>query len=115
MEIDLHGYHPQTIRDGDLLPKILQQAWEMGEKELIIIHGHGKGKGIPPQFANTNTGYLGLVIRGLLRHDKRLRQWMYSRIYVSHPGATRVRLRSNSNPTRSNFDNNALPERDFDR
>ena len=41
MEIDLHGYHPEEISRNGLLTKILQQAWEMGETDLKLIHGHG--------------------------------------------------------------------------
>jgi hypothetical protein len=32
MEIDLHGYHPAEIVFNGTLGKIVQQAWEMGEK-----------------------------------------------------------------------------------
>jgi DNA-nicking Smr family endonuclease len=56
MEIDLHGYHPAEIVFNGVLGKILQQAWEMGESDLTLIHGHGRNRGITPRFVNTNTG-----------------------------------------------------------
>jgi len=40
MEIDLHGYHPSDIVWNGVLAKIVQQAWEMGERRLCLIHGH---------------------------------------------------------------------------
>jgi hypothetical protein len=54
MQIDLHGYHPAEIVFNGTLAKILQQAWEMGEDKLILIHGHGRNRGISPGFVNTN-------------------------------------------------------------
>jgi DNA-nicking Smr family endonuclease len=66
MEIDLHGYHPDEIAHGELLEKIVEQAWEMGERRLCLIHGHGRNRGISPGLANTNTGYTsvsGFVMR----------------------------------------------------
>lgn len=39
-EVDLHGYYPGDIQNG-LLTRIVQQAWEMGADELVLIHGHG--------------------------------------------------------------------------
>ena len=41
MEVDIHGYHPEDIN----VAAIVQQAWEMGETELWIIHGHGRNRG----------------------------------------------------------------------
>ena len=70
MKIDLHGYHPAEIVFNGTLAKILQQAWEMGEDKLTLIHGHGRNRGISSGFVNTNTGYFGLCIRQSLRHDK---------------------------------------------
>jgi hypothetical protein len=43
-----------------VLAKIVEQAWEMGKRELILIHGHGRNRGITPGFVNTNTGFFGL-------------------------------------------------------
>ena len=63
MEVDLHGYHPAEIVFNGVLGKILQQAWEMGESDLMLIHGHGRNRGITPGFVNTNTGYFGLGIQ----------------------------------------------------
>jgi hypothetical protein len=70
MQIDLHGYHPAEIVWSGVLAKLVEQAWEMGERELILIHGHGRNRGITPGFVNTNTGFFGLQIRSALRHDK---------------------------------------------
>jgi DNA-nicking Smr family endonuclease len=41
-QLDLHGYHPDEIVGGDVLYRIVQQAWEMGKTELRLIHGHGR-------------------------------------------------------------------------
>ena len=76
MEIDLHGYHPRDIVWSGVLPRLIQQVWEMGESHLCLIHGHGRNRGISPGFVNTNTGYFGLEIRRALRHDPELRQWI---------------------------------------
>ena len=65
MEIDLHGYHPAEIVFNGTLARIVQQAWEMGEHELTLIHGHGRNRGISPGFVNPNTGYFGLCVRRL--------------------------------------------------
>ena len=59
-------------QNGALLA-VVEQAWEMGESELVLIHGHGRNRGITPGFVNTNTGFFGLEIRKALRHDVRLR------------------------------------------
>ena len=63
MEIDLHGYHPQDIVFSGVLAMIVQQAWEMGEAELKLIHGHGHTNNPARSFVNTNTGYFGREIR----------------------------------------------------
>jgi DNA-nicking Smr family endonuclease len=60
IKMDLHGYHPSEIVQTDVLKKIIQQTWEMGENDVKLIHGHGRNRGISPGFVNTNTGYLGL-------------------------------------------------------
>jgi DNA-nicking Smr family endonuclease len=57
MEIDLHGYHPSDIVWNGVLAKIVQQAWEMGERRLCLIHGHGRNRGITPGVVNTNSQY----------------------------------------------------------
>ena len=49
MEIDLHGYHPAEIVFNGVLSKILQQAWEMGESDLTLIHGHGRNRAGNPK------------------------------------------------------------------
>ena len=105
MQIDLHGYHPAEIVFNGTLAKILQQAWEMGEDELVLIHGHGRNRGISPGFVNTNTGYFGLCIRQALRHDKSLRQWIkHTTLDCWNMGSTSIRLKANRNPTRKQFD-----------
>jgi hypothetical protein len=105
MEIDLHGYHPAEIVFNGVLGKILQQAWEMGESELTLIHGHGRNRGITPGFVNTNTGYFGLCIRRALRHDNSLRPWIrYTTLDCRHMGCTSIRLKANPNPARKKLD-----------
>jgi hypothetical protein len=112
MEIDLHGYHPEA-RNG-LLTKILQQAWEMGETDLKLIHGHGRHRGLTPGFVNTNTGFFGLAIREDLRRDKKLRQWIkYTTLDCSDWGATSVKLKRNRAPTRTQLDVRLLPKRTY--
>jgi hypothetical protein len=111
IKMDLHGYHPSEIVQTDVLKKIIQQTWEMGENYLTLIHGHGRNRGISPGFFNTNTGYFGLEIRRALRHDKELRQWIrYTTLDCSHMGVTRVKLKPNPAPTRSELDHDLLPE-----
>jgi hypothetical protein len=105
MEIDLHGYHPAEIVFNGTLGKIAQQAWEMGENELTLIHGHGRNRGITPGFVNTNTGYFGLCIRHALRRDHSLRQWIkYTTLDCRQMGSTSIRLKANPKPTRKQFD-----------
>ena len=95
--MDLHGYHPSEIVHTDVLKKINQQTWEMGENDVTLIHGHGRNRGISPGFVNTNTGYFGLEIRRALRHDKERRQWIrYTTLDCSHMGVTRVKLKPKS-------------------
>jgi hypothetical protein len=111
--IDLHGYHPSEIVGSGILTKIIQQAWEMGVSELQFIHGHGRNRGKSPGFAHTNTGYFGLQIRGSLRHDDELRQWVkYTTLNCSDPGVTGIKLKSNPSPTRAEFDADLFPEPD---
>jgi hypothetical protein len=101
MEIDLHGYHPRDIVWSGVLTRIVQQAWEIGESELTLIHGHGRNRGISPGFVNTNTGFFGLEIRCALR-DKQLRLWiLHTTLNCEHPGSTTVRLKHNPSPTRT--------------
>jgi hypothetical protein len=101
MKIDLHGYHPAEIVFNGVLGKILQQSWEMGEVELVLIHGHGRNRGITPGFVNTNTGYFGLCIRRALRHDHSFRQWIkHTTLDCRQIGGTSIRFKPNPNPTR---------------
>ena len=111
MQIDLHGYHPSEIVWSGVLAKIVEQAWEMGERDLILIHGHGRNRGITPGFVNTNTGSFGLQIRSALRHNKDLRRWIhYTTLDCRNPGLTRVSLKPNRSPVRTSFDSNLLPD-----
>jgi hypothetical protein len=73
----------------------------------------GRERGNPAPFANTNTGWLGLTVRGILRRDKDLRKWAYAKIDVTAPGYTVVRLKPNPNPTREKIDSEIFPKRDF--
>ncbi len=105
MEIDLHGYHPAEIVFNGTLGKIVRQTWEMGESELTLIHGHGRNRGITPGFVNTNTGYFGLCIRRVLRHDKSLRQWIrHTTLDCRQMGCTSIRLKANPKPVRKKLD-----------
>jgi hypothetical protein len=105
MEIDLHGYHPAEIVFKGVLGTILQQSWEMGAIELILIHGHGRNRGISPGFVNTNTGYFGLCIRQALRRDQSFRQWIkHTTLDCRQMGSTSIRLKPNPNPTREQLD-----------
>lgn len=111
MELDLHGYHPADICfESGILEKIIRQAWEMGERGVRLIHGHGRNRGISPGFVNTNTGYFGLCIRRELRANKAVRRWMYhTTLDCSDAGVTWVRLKLNPKPTRRKLD--CLPTR----
>jgi hypothetical protein len=112
MEIDLHGYDPRQIVETETLAKIVQQAWEMGEPYLRLIHGHGRMRGISPGFVNTNTGFFGLQIRRALRHDEGLRKWIKHTTLDCHDwGCTTVKLKPNSAPVRSALDPDLLPDR----
>lgn len=103
-EVDLHGYYPGDIYNG-LVTRIVQQAWEMGARVLVLIHGHGRNRGITPGFVNTNTGALGLAVRSTLKNSNDLRQWIYhSTIYRADAGSTCVRLKPNPAPSREAFE-----------
>jgi len=111
MQIDLHGYHPAEIVWNGVLARLVEQVWEMGERELILIHGHGRNRGITPGFVNTNTGFFGLQIRSALRNDKALRRWIYhTTLNCSHPGLTSISLKPNRSPVRDRIDPDVLPE-----
>jgi hypothetical protein len=110
MEIDLHGYHPRDIVWSGALERIVQQAWEMGESELTLIHGHGRNRRISPGFVNTNTGFFGLEIRRALRHEKALRSWiLHTTLNCEYPGCTTVRLKRNPSPARATLDSALMP------
>lgn len=110
MEIDLHGYHPTEIVAAGLLATIVQQAWEIGETHLRLIHGHGRNRGISPGFVNTNTGFFGLEIRRALRRDLDLRRWIkYTTLDCSDRGVTTVKLKPNPAPTRTELEKDLLP------
>lgn len=116
MTIDLHGYHPSDIVWSDVLTKIVQQAWEMGEPSLRLIHGHGRNRGLSPGFVNTNTGFFGLEIRRALRLNQAFRQWIYhTTLDSSDKGVTSVRLKSNPTPSRSAIDSDLIPDAEVTR
>jgi hypothetical protein len=105
MEVDLHGFHPLQIVRSGWLYKLVQQTKEMGEVRLKLIHGHGRNRGISPDFVNTNTGYFGLSIRRALRNDEVFREWIFrSTLDSSQMGCTSVRLKPNPSPTRETVD-----------
>ena len=112
MTIDLHGYHPSDIIWNGVLERVVQQAWEMGETSLSLIHGHGRNRGISPGFVNTNTGYFGLEIRRALRHDKQLRNWLHhTTLSCADTGVTSIRLKRNPTPSRSALDRDVMPQK----
>jgi len=77
----------------------------MGAKELVLIHGHGRNRGITPGFVNTNTGALGLAVRRTLQSGIALPQWIYhSTINRDDEGSTSVRLKPNPAPSRTAFE-----------
>jgi hypothetical protein len=116
LTIDLHGYHPREIVWNGVLAKLIQQAWEMGEPFLYLIHGHGRNRGITPGFVNTNTGSFGLQIRSSLRHDKELRKWIYhTTLNCEDMGVTSIRLKPNDAPSRTALDPDLLPDAVFTR
>jgi hypothetical protein len=109
MDIDLHNYHPTQIVDTDVLYKLVRQGWEMGERELTLIHGHGRNRGISPGFVNTNTPHFGLRIRRALPYDDVFRQWIFSStLDCRDRGTTSIRLKPNPAPNRKEID--CLPE-----
>ena len=108
-KIDLHGYRPRDFI-GQPMATVVQQAWEMGAERLRFVHGHGRARGKSPGFYNTRTGWLGLRIRRVLRHDRALRQWIkYSTVECTKWGVTTVGLKDNPQPTRSALDLTGLP------
>ena len=107
MEIDLHGYHPDSIDVANLL----EQAWKTGAAQVTFIHGHGRNRGLSPGFINTNTGYFGICIRRVIRGNAALKQWVkISTLDCKQNGATTVKLKPNPTPTRTTID---LPERTY--
>ena len=99
-KIDLHGFHPhdddlyQTIEDA------VREARGAKLRELTIVHGHGHNRvSYGRQFVNSNTGWLGQTVRGVLRHRPELREWMFAKFDCSHDGSTTVRLRGHSRTT----------------
>lgn len=90
---------------ANTIRKLIQQTWELGEAELMLVHGHGRNRGISPGFVNTNTGYFGLCIRRALRNDESLRKWIFhSTLDCSQMGSTTVRMRPNRSPSRKMID-----------
>ncbi|SRR6266536_1842018 len=109
MTLDLHGFHPSMIYRG-LLFLLVQQAWERGISELVLIHGHGRGKR-SPGFVNTKTGYFGLSIRKALKGTSEedgndYRPYIKtSTLDCSDKGFTSVKMKTNPSPNRLAFDN----------
>src|SRR5208337_385994 len=102
MEVDLHGWHSTEIVNTGALQEIVRQAWEMGERCLTLIHGHGRRHDLPGRFVNTNTGRFGILVRAALREDKSLRRWIQYTTIDSHEwGATSIKLRRNPSPSRA--------------
>jgi len=67
---------PDEIVHGELLEKIVEQAWEKGGKTPLFDSRTRHNRGMSPGFVNTNTGYFGLRIRNALRHATELRPWI---------------------------------------
>lgn len=92
--VDLHGYHPHDADLYDAIEGALRKAYDAGAESLLVIHGHGHNRDRERRiFANSNTGWLGLTVRGILRHQRDLRRYMMAKIDVSHDGSTTVRIR----------------------
>ncbi len=108
MTLDLHGFHPRMIHRG-LLFLIVEQAWQRGVSELVLIHGHGRDKR-SPGFVHTNTGYFGLSIRKALKGKEEDSYYDYrpyiksSTIDCSDKGVTSVKMKANPAPSRRTFD-----------
>jgi hypothetical protein len=114
MELDLHGHDTRDVIESGIIAKIVQHAWEMGQAELRLIHGHGRRRGKSPGFVNTNTGRLGIAVRRELRLNRKLRQWIKpTTLNCGDFGATSVQLKPNPNPTRTKVDRDLLPERSY--
>src|SRR3984957_17853212 len=111
VELDLHGFHPDDIC-GSTMVEIVEQAWQTGAERLLLIHGHGRNRGLTPGFVNTNTGYFGLQIRHVLRHDTSLRSWIYhTTLNCEDMGVAWVRLKRNPSLSRSALDPDLVPDK----
>jgi hypothetical protein len=112
VKIDLHGYRPSEIVWNGALIKIVQQCWEMGVTELLLVHGHGRARGKTPGFFNTRTGVFGLAIRRTLRNNRKVRRWIkHSTLDCRQWGATRVKLKPNAAPSRAQLDPGLIEDR----
>jgi hypothetical protein len=98
-----NGKYPQDlgltrwgqVENGNPFQKMIQEAWEMGTRELSFIHGYGRSGG----FVDTNTGWLGLCVRACLRKDESLGQWIKrSTLNCKDCGVTTITLKPNPNP-----------------
>lgn len=106
-----HSLFSAAIVWNGVLGMIIQQAWEMGEPYLHLIHGHGRNRGITPGFVNTNTGSFGLQIRSALRHEIGFRKWIHhTTLNCEDMGVTSVRLKANRTPSRSALDPDLIPD-----
>src|SRR2546430_16144428 len=110
MEIDLHGYHPDDV---DIVA-LVRQCWEMGAAQITLIHGHGHNRGISAGFVNTDTGFFGLSVRSVLRHDSALKSFVIrSSLDCSHDGSTTIRLRPNPHATRTKLEMDLIGQPSF--
>lgn len=108
MEVDLHGWHSTEIVNTGALEEIVRQVWQMGERCLTLIHGHGQRHDLPGSFVNTNTGRFGILVRAALREHKSLRRWIYhTTLDCAEWGATSIKLKRNPSPTRASLDSKA--------
>jgi hypothetical protein len=118
---DAHGYHADELT-GFVLETVVRQAWEGGADRLTIIHGHGRHRPTGIRGAVPfNCGFLGLRIRNeLSQPSQAIRLYIKSTVLdCSDPGRTRIRLKKNPSPTRTDFDlSDVLPQtkhrRDFE-
>jgi hypothetical protein len=64
--------HPDDV---DIVA-LVRQCWEMDAAQITLIHGHGHNRGISAGFVNTNTGFFGLCVRSVRRHDSAVKSFV---------------------------------------
>jgi len=100
VEVDLHGLHPQDDELYLVIVDAIRRAYETSAVELTIIHGHGLDRmNSVNAFVNSNTGYLGRTVRGMLWNNPELRPWMLAKFDCSDIGSTTVRIRNRKSTT----------------